>query len=140
MKKIHPLGKVSLACFISPQSSVSVLILKVLIAGPSDVGRRTSHRVCVASFSLSRQPSSILTSRSSIHSESGTIVDYLFQTYSPTPPAFNIKDSYFSHYAEGSLMLFLQMGITLTGAGGMAPWYVKPVIDGFVGKIKVSQS
>jgi hypothetical protein len=34
-------------------------------------------------------------------------------------------------------MLFLQMGITLVGAGGMAPWYVKPVIDGFVGKIKV---
>lgn len=36
-------------------------------------------------------------------------------------------------------MTFLQMGITLVGAGGMAPWYVKPVIDGFVGKIKVSR-
>jgi hypothetical protein len=35
-------------------------------------------------------------------------------------------------------MLFLQMGITLTGSVQFVPWYVKPIIDGFVGKIKVS--
>jgi hypothetical protein len=35
--------------------------------------------------------------------------------------------------------MFLQMGITFTGSASMAPWYIKPVIDGFVGKVKVSK-
>jgi hypothetical protein len=34
--------------------------------------------------------------------------------------------------------MFLQMGITFTGSASMAPWYIKPIIDGFVGKVKVS--
>jgi hypothetical protein len=72
------------------------------------------------------------------YSESGAIVDYILNTYSPIPPAYSLHDSYFSHYAEGSLTMFLQMGITFTGSASMAPWYIKPIIDGFVGKVKVS--
>jgi hypothetical protein len=34
--------------------------------------------------------------------------------------------------------MFLQMGITFVGSASMAPWYIKPIIDGFVGKVKVS--
>jgi hypothetical protein len=37
-------------------------------------------------------------------------------------------------------MLFLQMGLTFTGSAGLAPWYIKPVIEGFVSKVKVSFS
>ena len=78
----------------------------------------------------------VMTDGDLVIAESGAIVDYILNTYSPTPPTYSLHDSYFSHYAEGSLTLFLQMGITFTGSASMAPWYIKPVIDGFVGKVK----
>ena len=65
------------------------------------------------------------------------MVDYIINTYSATPPGYSLHDNYFSHYAEGSLMLFLQMGLTFVGSASMAPWYIKPVIDAFTSKVKV---
>ncbi|KAJ9104774.1 hypothetical protein QFC19_003915 [Naganishia cerealis] len=50
---------------------------------------------------------------------------------------FSLADSYWSHYAEGSLMLFMQMALVFVISGQQAPWYVKPVISGFVNTVKM---
>jgi hypothetical protein len=34
-------------------------------------------------------------------------------------------------------MLFMQQITTFDASANMAPWYIKPVISGFVGQIKV---
>lgn len=66
--------------------------------------------------------------------------DYILNTYSSPTPSFSLQDSYFSHYAEGTLMLFLQMGRVLEVSAGQAPWLVKGVCEKFADGIKVSLS
>jgi hypothetical protein len=36
-------------------------------------------------------------------------------------------------------MLFMQQITTFDASANMAPWYIKPVISGFVGQIKVGR-
>lgn len=65
------------------------------------------------------------------------LIDYLTHTYSTTNREFSLADNYWSHYSEGSLMLFLQMALVFVISGQQAPWFVKPVIQGFVNTVKV---
>lgn len=78
----------------------------------------------------------IITDHGKAIAESGAIVEYLLQTHSSTPPSFNLSSNYYSHYSEGTLMLFLQQITTWDALATMAPWYVRPVIAAFVAQIK----
>lgn len=50
----------------------------------------------------------------SLCSESGAIIEHLLHTYAKQPPKWSLEDSYGSHFAEGSLMLYMQMTLMLT--------------------------
>ncbi|KAI5454752.1 hypothetical protein NCC49_003637 [Naganishia albida] len=80
--------------------------------------------------------SPVITDHGKAIAESGTIIDYLTHTYSTTNREFSLADNYWSHYSEGSLMLFLQMALVFVISGQQAPWFVKPVIQGFVNTVK----
>jgi glutathione S-transferase len=69
-----------------------------------------------------------------------SLIDYVTHTYGPTPATreFNLANSYWSAYSEGSLMLFLQMTLVLSVAAQQAPWMARTVINKFVDGVKVS--
>jgi hypothetical protein len=67
-----------------------------------------------------------------------SFTDYLKHTYTETGKEFDLNNSYWSNYSEGSLMLFMQMSLVFVISGQQAPWFVKPVINGFVNTVKVN--
>jgi hypothetical protein len=71
-----------------------------------------------------------------------SLTDYVTHTYGPAPATreFNLANSYWSAYSEGSLMLFLQMTLVLSVAAQQAPWMARTVINKFVDGVKVSVS
>ncbi|KAJ9125112.1 hypothetical protein QFC22_000065 [Naganishia vaughanmartiniae] len=68
----------------------------------------------------------------------GKLLHYLKHTYTQTGKEFDLNDSYWSNYSEGSLMLFMQMSLVFVISGQQAPWFVKPVISGFVSTVKAT--
>ena len=61
-------------------------------------------------------------------------------TYTPAGTdtrEFNLADSYWSNYSEGSLMLFLQMTLVMMVSAQQAPFLARTVINKFVDGVKV---
>jgi hypothetical protein len=64
--------------------------------------------------------------------------DYLVQLTKDAPVPLDDQDSYWTHYAEGSLMAFLQMSRVIKEGGSQAPFLARSVINAFVAGIHVS--
>jgi hypothetical protein len=95
-------------------------------------GSRADDCLIVRAVLSSVRPSPIFAQLSLI-----SLIDYLTHTYTTNHREFSLADNYWSHYSEGSLMLFLQMALVFVISGQQAPWFVKPVITGFVNTVKV---
>ena len=74
--------------------------------------------------------------------ESGAIIDYLVNRYGeghfqPGPDKSNewVNYRYWMHYAEGSLMPLLVMGLIFSQIPKQSPWFVKPIAQGISGTV-----
>ncbi|KAG7580030.1 hypothetical protein FFLO_00001 [Filobasidium floriforme] len=68
-------------------------------------------------------------------SESAFILTKFVQMQQTSPAPFDDEDTFWSHYAEGSFMLFLQMSRVLQQAASVTPFYAKTISTAFVGGI-----
>lgn len=74
--------------------------------------------------------------------ESGAIIDYLVNRYGeghfqPGPDKSNewVNYRYWMHYAEGSLMPLLVMGLIFSQIPKQSPWFAKPIAQGISGTV-----
>jgi glutathione S-transferase len=85
--------------------------------------------------------SPVITDGGHVIAESGAINEYLLDRYgngrlkprAGTPEA--LRYTYWTHYAEGSLMGLLVMKLILSKVPGRAPFLVRPIARGIVGAI-----
>ena len=85
--------------------------------------------------------SPVITDGANTIAESGAINEYLLDRYgqgrlrpAPGTPEF-LRYTYWSHYAEGSLMPLLVMKLILSKVPERAPFFVRPIAKGIVGAI-----
>lgn len=75
--------------------------------------------------------------------ESGAIIDYLINRYGdgrmqPNPDVLNewVDYRYWLHYAEGSLMPLLVMGLVFNQIPKQSPWFIKPLAKGISSTVR----
>ncbi|MDM7481562.1 MAG: glutathione S-transferase [Halomonas sp.] len=75
--------------------------------------------------------------------ESGAIIDYLVNRYGKERFQPSAEDSnewvdyrYWMHYAEGSLMPLLVMGLIFSQIPKQSPWFVRPIAQGISGTVQ----